>query len=144
MPKPREVKPWTIYPPTQVDREIIEKKAAEASLSVSAYLCMVGKLACIQVKTEQQVLSEPQQESKQPELTYTYYDPLGNPLTPKLAEFVRAEFVAGRVQAMDKYEQGSYGEPTAVSKRCGKLYKFTETGIDSETPFGFMFRVKEA
>ncbi len=56
MPRQREVKPWTIYPPTQEDREIIEQKAAEASLSVSAYLCMVGKLACVNVNlpTEQQ------------------------------------------------------------------------------------------
>lgn len=62
MPRQREVKPWTIYPPTQEDREIIEQKAAEASLSVSAYLCMVGKLANIAVSlpTGQRVLSETQ------------------------------------------------------------------------------------
>lgn len=62
MPRQREVKPWTIYPPTQEDRDIIEQKAAEASLSVSAYLCMVGKLANIAVSlpTEQHVLSETQ------------------------------------------------------------------------------------
>ena len=45
MPRPREIKPWTIYPPTQEDRTIIEQKAAQAGLSVSSYLCMVGKLA---------------------------------------------------------------------------------------------------
>lgn len=49
MPRQRKVKPWTIYPPTQEYRDIIERKAAEVSLSVSAYLCMVGKLACVNV-----------------------------------------------------------------------------------------------
>ncbi len=52
MPRKRDVKAWTVYPATQEDRNAIEKKAKEAGLSVSAYLCMVGKLAEVKVEKE--------------------------------------------------------------------------------------------
>jgi len=129
MPRQREVKPWTIYPPTQDDREIIEQKAAAASLSVSAYLCMVGKLACIAVNfsTEQKVLAsqepvikqEPKQEPvKKP--TYTLHTTWGKRLTPEQAAEVEEEIAGGRVTLTAEFDDGS----------GWKQYTCTEKGID--------------
>lgn len=152
MPRQRDVKPWTIYPPTQEDRDIIEQKAAAASLSVSAYLCMVGKLACVTVNipTEQEVLSEQEPVIEQPakaEPTYTLTDQYGKPLLPKLEELVRVEYEAGKVQLQpEPQEQDFYGDLVDTKwKRKGKLYQCTHIDLDSEIPFGFTFRViKEA
>lgn len=129
MPRQREVKPWTIYPPTQEDREIIEQKAAAASLSVSAYLCMVGKLACIAVNlpTEQKVLSEQElvtkQEPKQEPVkkpSYTLHTTWGKRLTPEQAAEVEEEIAAGRVAWVADLEDGN----------GWKQYKCTEKDIE--------------
>jgi len=53
MPRSRGIKAWTVYPPTQEDRDVIEQKAKDAGLSVSSYLCMVGKLAQVNVITKE-------------------------------------------------------------------------------------------
>ncbi len=129
MPRQRDVKPWTIYPPTQEDREIIEQKAAAASLSVSAYLCMVGKLACIAVNfsTEQKVLArkEPviKQESKQEPVkkpTYTLHTTWGKRLTPEQAAEVEKEIADDKVAWVADFDDGS----------GWKQYKCTEKDIE--------------
>lgn len=145
MPRQRDVKPWTIYPPTQEDREIIERKAAAASLSVSAYLCMLGKLACIEVNvpTESKVLSEQEPVIEQPaEPTYTFTDQYGKPLKPALDKIIREEFEAGRIEPQPEQEQDFYGESIArKSGKRGKLYLCTKPDPDRGLDYGTEFRV---
>lgn len=147
MPRQRDVKPWTIYPPTQEDREIIERKAAAASLSVSAYLCMVGKLACVTVNipTEQKILSEQEPVIEQPakaEPTYTFTDQYGKPLAPALEKIICEEFKAGRFEPQPEQEQDFYGELTAKkSGKRGKLYLCTKPDPDRGLDYGTEFRV---
>lgn len=148
MPKPRAVKPWTIYPPTQEDRTIIEQKAQAAGLSVSSYLCMVGKLACINVglsteQHQQKVLSEPeptpksaepvpaqkkpseQEPTSKPEPvakpTFEFYGLDGKPLSPSAVETVCEERNNGRVELV------SSNQGKDASKRM--RYKCTATGF---------------
>lgn len=116
MPRQREVKPWTIYPPTQEDRDIIEQKAAEASLSVSAYLCMVGKLANVKVSlpSEQQALSEKTTQESEPEQVS---NPVvlvsaltGEPLPTETQAFLHKELVAGRINILRGTERQDFEE----------------------------------
>lgn len=103
-------------------------------------------LRCLAVdfpaKAEPVLSEQSEQQTKQSEPTYSFYDRYGKSLSPKLAELVRVEFVAGRVQLQLEQEQDFYGETvTATSKRGGKLYQCAETDLDSEIPFGLEFRV---
>lgn len=83
------------------------------------------------------ILSEP----KPTEPTYTFYDQFGKPLPQKLADLVRKEFLAGRVQAQDEYGENFYGELVPTTSKLGKLYQCTDIELDCEIPFGFLFRV---
>ena len=85
------------------------------------------------------VLSEP----KPTEPTYTFYDQFGKPLPQKLADLVRTEYIAGRVQEQEEFKENLYGDPIAYTSRLGRLYQCTDADPDSEIPFGFLFRVKK-
>lgn len=97
-------------------------------------------LRCLAVDfSTESALSEQEPVTKP---TYTFTDEYGKPLKPKLEELVRLEFEAGKVQQQpEKQEQNFYGDlVNTKSKGKGKLYQCTETDLDSEIPFGFMFR----
>lgn len=81
------------------------------------------------------------QSNQQNQLILT--DKYGKPLSQKLAELVRIEYEAGRVEPQpDKQEQDFYGDPVmAKSKGKGKLYQCTHIDLDSEIPFAFEFRI---
>lgn len=129
MPKQRDVKPWTVYPPTQEDREIIERKAAEAALSVSAYLCMVGKLACINVGLSKEhqghkVLSVAMPAQKKPQ--YTLHNSWGKLLSPEEAAFVEQERACGRVSLVSEADDGS-GYQQYICTETGFLFEIRPT-----------------
>ena len=153
----RDVKPWTIYPATQEDREIIERKAAEAGLSVSTYLCLVGKLANISVDLQliKQILSanlpEPALAAKvaptptPAETSYVITDQWGKPLSPEIEAALQVEYEAGRVDKQTITLCDSNGEPVRDVPDCnvhGTLYQCTTPDPDRGIDCGMLFRVR--
>ena len=95
-------------------------------------------LRCLAMDYPNKVLSEQ-------EPTLIFCDSLGKPLPDRLAELVRKEYEAGRVQLIGEIEADLHDELSYTTSKHskGKLYQCTEIDIDSEIPFGFDFRVKE-
>lgn len=83
------------------------------------------------------------------EPTYVFTDPLGKPLSPKLAELVKAEYLAGKVEEQPEHTQNFYEDPVTTVNNRGKLYLCTDPkpsldlDPENEIPMGFVFRVKE-